>query len=181
MEKYSFPLHSGPVQFTNFALSPQFLVLKTLEKMNHVIKTFNLSFWEQDDNWKWEQDKICNCVLVKEDVILTVYFKFSILLRTARAFISFIPPHPCQTLWPWLLMLKAMWRIVINYYYIILDFPCQYSKANSHDKEVQRLYEEMEQQIKTEKERIRNEVGIPRYCITWCWARLNYISNFLCG
>ena len=49
---------------------------------------------------------------------------------------------------------------------IILHFSCQYSKANSHDKEVQRLYEEMEQQIRTEKERIRNEVGIPRYCIT---------------
>ncbi|KAJ7370584.1 Calcium release activated channel regulator [Desmophyllum pertusum] len=31
------------------------------------------------------------------------------------------------------------------------------SKANSHDKEVQKLYEEMEQQIRSEKERIRNE------------------------
>lgn len=31
------------------------------------------------------------------------------------------------------------------------------SKSNSHDKEVQRLYEEMELQIRTERERIRNE------------------------
>ena len=37
---------------------------------------------------------------------------------------------------------------------------CQYSKANSHDKEVQKLYEEMEQQIKAEKERIHNEVSM---------------------
>ena len=36
-----------------------------------------------------------------------------------------------------------------------------YSKANSHDKEVQRLYEEMEQQIRTEKERVYNEVNFP--------------------
>lgn len=71
---------------------------------------------------------------------------------------------------------KQLWLSLI-----ILHFPCQYSKANSHDKEVQRLYEEMEQQIKTEKERIHNEVVIPRYCIMWCWARLNCISNFLCG
>jgi len=36
---------------------------------------------------------------------------------------------------------------------------CLYcSKSNSHDKEVQKLYEEMEQQIRTEKERIHNEV-----------------------
>ena len=32
------------------------------------------------------------------------------------------------------------------------------SKTNSHDVEVQKLYEEMEQQIRTEKERIHNEV-----------------------
>ena len=41
---------------------------------------------------------------------------------------------------------------------MLIHFCFCYSKANSHDKEVQRLYEEMEQQIRTEKERIHNEV-----------------------
>ena len=37
----------------------------------------------------------------------------------------------------------------------ILD---SFSKVNSHDTELQKLYEEMEQQIKAEKDRIRAEV-----------------------
>ena len=41
---------------------------------------------------------------------------------------------------------------------IVVFFLLYNSKSNSHDKEVQRLYEEMELQIRTERERIRNEV-----------------------
>ena len=41
---------------------------------------------------------------------------------------------------------------------IVVFFLSYNSKSNSHDKEVQRLYEEMELQIRTERERIRNEV-----------------------
>ena len=57
---------------------------------------------------------------------------------------------------------------------MIVNFSFYCSKANSHDKEVQKLYEEMEQQIRTEKERIHNEVRhaqsfsvIFRSCIQW--------------
>lgn len=52
--------------------------------------------------------------------------------------------------------MRTVWP---NKVVILIKFCFYYSKAYSHDKEVQRLYEEMEQQIRAEKERIHNEVS----------------------
>ena len=49
-------------------------------------------------------------------------------------------------------------RSLNTFVLIVVFFLLYNSKSNSHDKEVQRLYEEMELQIRTERERIRNEV-----------------------
>lgn len=97
----------------------------------------------------------------------SIYFKFSILLRSEYLFLVFHPIPPFLNPVPLVADAKSL---------LLLHFSFQYSKANSHDKEVQRLYEEMEQQIRTEKERIRNEVSIPRYCIMWCSTRVKHFS-----
>ena len=44
--------------------------------------------------------------------------------------------------------------------------PVRCSKSSAHDEEVRKLYEEMEQQIKVEKERILNEVSYPARALT---------------
>ena len=45
----------------------------------------------------------------------------------------------------------------------------RYSKSTAHDEEVQKLYEEMENQIKGEKERILNEVCVHIYQLYMCF------------
>ena len=54
-------------------------------------------------------------------------------------------------------------RALINLHYqnnfIHLFIIFFHSKSNAHDEEVRRLYEEMEQQIKAEKDRILKEVS----------------------
>ena len=57
------------------------------------------------------------------------------------------------------------WMITNNFN--ILD---SFSKVNSHDTELQKLYEEMEQQIKAEKDRIRAEVKQAKLVqlLVWC-------------
>ena len=73
----------------------------------------------------------------------------------------------------------------------LLNFP-PYSKSVSHDEEVRKLYEEMEQQIRAEKERILAEVRsfrkyfyviiLPR--VDKLWNQLNisiYYMNHLIG
>lgn len=66
---------------------------------------------------------------------------------------------------------RWFWRVTISWY-VLCNCKCTlwllsyrmcmcdvFSKSSAHDEEVRKLYEEMEQQIKVEKERILNEVS----------------------